>query len=76
MELKEPVKELTMILGEINANLTELKTDIQMSTQQTSDDQRHEASVIKQQSVGDKSVSQLADGEVGFAQLFTGYSPV
>lgn len=63
-------------LAIINANMALIQTAINMNNTVTTDDQKHDADVIKQQNVGNRSLSKLMDGEKGFADLFTQNSPV
>lgn len=63
-------------LAIINANMALIQTAMNMNNTVTTDDQKHDADVIKQQNVGNRSLSKLMDGEKGFADLFTQSSPV
>lgn len=47
-----------------------------MNTEQMKTDQKFTAQSLKNQRVGNRSISQLMKGEAGFANLFTMHSPV
>lgn len=63
-------------LAIINANMILIRTAMEMDNTQTTEDQKHQAAELKQQSVGNRSIMDLAKGEEGFANLFTRHSPV
>ncbi|MBS0629829.1 MAG: hypothetical protein JSS30_06360 [Verrucomicrobia bacterium] len=63
-------------LAVINANMTLIRNALEMNNTQTTEDQKHDADIIKQQNVGNRSLMDLMKGEAGFAQLFTQYAPV
>lgn len=63
-------------LSDIKADMALIQSALQMSTDQTSEDQKNLASVIKGQGIGNQSITKIMEGEAAFAQLLTANSPV
>jgi hypothetical protein len=63
-------------LAKIKASIELIMVAMNMNNTGMSEDQKNDADMIKEQSVGNRSITKLVAGEEGFTQLLTQYSPV
>ena len=68
--------KLEEALSTIKAGLTLINEAIDMSSNETADDQKNRSDMIKSEKMGAQTISNLMNGMAGFAELFTEYSPV
>lgn len=74
MQITQGVTEAE--IAKIKASMELVMVAMNMNNTGMSEDQKNDADIIKEQSVGNRSITKLVAGEQGFTQLLTQYSPV